>query len=247
MNCEQVDELGAAYALDAIEADERRAIDAHLDSCREPHAEARSALPALLAAGSVESVLPRPELRARLMTTVAATPQRTTAAPPRRAAIEPAPPRRSWLDRIGLLRPVAMGAVAASLVLAVVAGTLWAQLQDRDAELRAVAEALRGSGIAHAVSGTAASGYLVDTPDGTATLVVSGLPELPEGQLYELWLMDAKGNPVIAGTHTGSADELKIIELEEDPAGWATFAITVERSRVGAPTTDPVLIGELSG
>ncbi len=61
--------------------------------------------------------------------------------------------------------------------------------------------------------------------------------------------MDAEGNPVIAGTHRpgSSEDGLTIIELEHDPAGWATFAITVERSRVDAPTSDPVLIGELSG
>lgn len=248
MNCEQVDDLGAAYALDAVELDERRAIDAHLHSCREPHAEARAAQPALLAVGSVETVFPRPELRARLMETVAATPQAFAAALRPRAEIGPPAERRGWLDRVGLLRPVAMGAVAASLVLVVVAGTLWAQLQDRDAELRAVAEALGGSGTAYAVSGTAGSGYLVDTADGTATLVVSGLRELRGDQLYELWLIDAEGNPVIAGMHRpGSDDGLTIIELEQDPAGWATFAITVERSRVDAPTSDPVLVGELSG
>lgn len=246
MNCQQVEEFGAAYALDAVEPDERRAIDAHLESCRQPHAEARAALPALLLAGNVEPILPRPELRARLMSSVAATPQAAVAPRPR-GAIEPSPERRSWLERLGLMRTVAMGAVAASLVLAVVAGTLWAQLQDRDAELRGVAEALRGSGTAHAVSGSAASGFLVDTTDGTATLVVSALAALPDGQLYELWLLDDAGNPVIAGTHRpGSSQErVSIIELEQDPGGWATFAITVERSRVDVPTTEPVLIGEL--
>jgi hypothetical protein len=88
----------------------------------------------------------------------------------------------------------------------------------------------------------------VDTPDGTATLVLSALPELPADELYELWLMDAEGNPVIAGTHRPESDDgLLIFELERDPAGWATFAITVERSRVDAPTSDPVVSGELSG
>ncbi len=164
MTCEQVDELGAAYALDAVEPDERRAIETHLESCREPHAEARAALPALLAAGSVESPFPRPELRQRLMATVAATPQ-AFATPPRRR-VEPLPERRRWLERLGLMRPLALGGLAATLVLAVVAGTLWAQLQDRDAQLQAVADALRGSGTAYAVSGSAASGFLVDTARG---------------------------------------------------------------------------------
>ena len=84
----------SAYALDAVDPDETRAIDAHLAGCARPHGEAR----ALIAAGdlvpaALEPVAPSSALRDRLMATVAATPQehRPMVARPSSAEVPAAP------------------------------------------------------------------------------------------------------------------------------------------------------------
>src|SRR5206468_5697571 len=49
MSHELVDELAAAFALGALDADEARAVAEHLTSCQEPPKEARAALGASMA------------------------------------------------------------------------------------------------------------------------------------------------------------------------------------------------------
>lgn len=249
MNCQQVDELGAAYALGAVDPDERQQIERHLATCGQPHVDARGAAGAgSLVAVSSEPVLPSPALRRRLMATVAAIPQEHRPRPAVPTAAKPTDSmarRPGWLERTGLLRPLALGTMAATLVLAVAAGALWSQLADRNADLRAVAEAIAAGDTAYAVQGEAGSGLLIDGDDG-ATLVLSNLAALSGDDLYELWLIDAEGNPVAVGTHRPTAGaELTVIPLEQDPGGFATFAVTVEARRVDAPTSDPVLVARL--
>jgi hypothetical protein len=255
MNCEQVEELGAAFALDAVEPDERLAIQAHLETCAEPHTEARETATLAIGALEVDAIPTRPELRNRLMSTIATLPQESSetavspAAVPRTSpvVVERGVRRRSWLERLDILRPVAFGGVAATLVLAVAAGVLWTSLQDRESVLRSVAQAVAGGGTAYAVEGEAGSGFLVDG-EGGGLLVLSGVPELSGDDLYEMWLLDAEGNMQPAGTYRpeGSGG-LVVIPLELDPSGHSAFAVTVEARRVDAPTSDPVIAGQIEG
>ena len=46
--------------------------------------------------------------------------------------------------------------------------------------------------------GSAGRGYVVDTPGVGASLVVTDLKSLPADKLYELWLLDAAGTPLLA-------------------------------------------------
>lgn len=259
MNCREVDELGAAYALDAVEPDERRTIADHLDTCAEPHLEARSTLVPSTLDLDLEPVAPSPALRARLMDSLAVATQDATAPSVTAPAAVSAPqqrrdavaegrsePGRGWFD-LSWLRPVAFGGVAASLVLAVAAGVLWTRLQEREAQLRTVADAIAQGGATYSVAGDAGTGVLVDHPEG-ATVVLAGLSPVGEGQLYELWLLDAAGTPTAVGTHRPSDEQaVVVIPLERDVAGYTTFAVTVERSRVDAPTSDPVIVGQIGG
>ncbi|HYM53013.1 MAG TPA: anti-sigma factor [Candidatus Dormibacteraeota bacterium] len=255
MNCHDVDEIAAAFALGAVEVNERRAIEQHFETCREPHVELRAALgvgPML--AASTEPMPPDEALRDRVMATAAATPQEhrgfATARPVAPTIGRDRDARPRWLSGWGsstLMRGLALGGIAATLVLAVVAGTLWGQLRDREELLRATAMAIANGEVAYRVQGEAGSGYLVDTEGSGATLIMAGVGELPAELLYELWLIDAEGVPIPAGTFRPTTDEIAVVPVAHDLAGFTTFAVTIEEEPVERPTTDPVMVAPLQG
>jgi len=238
MSHELVDELAAAFALGALDADEARAVAEHLASCQEPHEEARAALGASMAlAMSLEPAQPSAGLRDRLMQTVERTPQPWLAAAP--APLQERPARaRGWRDRLlpRLMVPLAAVAAVAVIALGVLNLNLQSQLADRDRALRAVADAIASGQAAFRVEGQDGRGYVVDTAGSGSTLVVADLTSLPADKLYELWLLDAAGTPVAVGTFRPSATEPAVVHVEKDLTGYTTFAVTVESQRVDSPT-----------
>jgi anti-sigma-K factor RskA len=242
-----VDELGAAYALDALEPDEARAVRDHLATCTEPHAELRGLIGAdRVLAVSLEPVEPSPALRERVMASIERTTQERAAAVRRPVAAEP-PQRGGWLDWLSprVARPLAIAAVVALVAVGAWGATLQSQLAERDRALRAVADAIADGQTAFRVEGSAGRGYVVDTPGSGAALVVADLASLPADRIYELWLLDVAGSPVAVGTFRPADGELAVVQLERDLAGFTTFAVTVEASRVDAPTSAPVMVGPL--
>jgi anti-sigma-K factor RskA len=245
MNCRDVDELDAAFALGALDADERRAVLDHLETCPEPHTGIRELAGAGLALAAGERpVTPSPELRGRVMATIAATPQDHAGMAP--APAEERPSAFDWLRQAAWPRAAGFGALAAALVLAVGAGALWVQLGERDRALTAVAEALASGETAHRVEGEAGRGFVIETPGEGSTLVLGEVAALPADRLYELWLIDAGGTPVAVGTFTQDAGPV-VVAVERDLADFAIFAVTIEAERVAAPSGAPVMAAEIGG
>lgn len=244
MNCEHVDELAAAYALGAVESTEERGISQHLATCHRPHAEARALIDAAAAIPAhLEPITATSALRARLMATVAETAQDHRAAPAvRREALVDSPVRRPWWQ---LPSPLVGAVGAVALALAVGLGAwgvaLQQQVAERDAALRAIATA----DAAHRVTGSAGSGWLLETDEDTVFLA-EGLAALDEGRIYELWLIEADGAAVAVGV-VDEADGVVVAPLETQIGDATTFAVTVEEGRVDAPTSDPVLVAALQG
>ena len=87
---------------------------------------------------------------------------------------------------------------------------------------------------------------MIDTEGPGSTFLVAGLETLPSDELYEMWLLDAEGTPLAVGTIEGSNAELVVATLEQDLAGFALFAVTVEPERVEAPSSDPVMAGPIT-
>lgn len=243
MKCHDVDALGAAFALGAIEDDERRAIEAHLVSCPQPHHEASATTGPVLAL-AVEPIEPSPALRDRLLTSVARTRQEHHPQPAG-GPVDEASASRGWLAG-GWLRGLALGGAAATLVLAVASGVLWTQLQDREGQLRATVAAISGGQMVHRVESPTAKGYLVETQAG-ATLILGGVAALPDDRLYELWLIGADGSATAAGTFRPAAEKIAVVELEQGVAGFVAVAATVEAERVDQPTGEPVFATSLEG
>ena len=238
--CADVDELAAAYALGSVDPTEERAISEHLATCGEPHAEARdlvgaaSVLPA-----AIEPVTPSAALRARLMTTIAETPQdHRAAAAPVPPSLTDAPSRPWWR-----LAPLPAGLAAVGLAAVIGLGawnvSLNQRLAARDVALRAVATA----DAAYAVAGSAGSGWVLET-DGRAIFLADSLAALPADRIYELWLIGPDGDPVDVGT-VATAEGLTLVELERELGPATTFAVTIEAERVDAPTSEPVLVATL--
>jgi anti-sigma-K factor RskA len=234
LTCEGADALAGAFALDALDADEAAAVAAHLETCDQPHAELRASAGAgAVLAASLGPIEPSPALRDRLMRSIGA----EDGAPV--IELEARRERPSWLPRA-----LAGLAVAAALVLAVWNVGLRGELEDRDAQLAELAAALSAGGPAYSVSGEVGGGVLVTGDDGP--ILVADLEPPGEGFLYALWLIGPDDAPVAVGTFEPQAGEpVAIVPLDRSLEGFATFAITRERGRVDAPTTDPVLATSL--
>lgn len=242
LDCSAVDELAASYALGAVDGSEDRDISAHLASCDQPHEEARSLISvAAVLTNALERVAPSPELRDRLMTTVAQTPQEHR--PSIATAPKPAGSREGSRTPWWRLNPLPSALAAVALAAAIGLGawgiTLNSQLAERDAALRAVASA----DAIYAASGTAGSGWVIESGEG-AMFMAEDLADLPPERLYEFWLIDADGNAVAAGT-LSDTDGVVLVTLERDLEDATTFAVTVETERVDQSVNEPVMVAAI--
>ncbi len=138
-------------------------------------------------------------------------------------------------------RPAPWAAAAAALLIVTLGLLFWnLQLQSQ------VASVPTPEVIALATTDAApgASGEVLYTPqDQLLMLNVSDLPPLPEGHVYEVWLI-GEGAPVPAGTFNQSTARHAIVA---EPGAFQTLAITIEPGPLGteAPTSDPIATASL--
>lgn len=161
MNCEQVDELAAVYALDAVDEAERAAIEAHLETCDRHDELAELRAVALGLAAIAPEYEPSAALEARLMASIGAAPAASAATPVvlRRAS-----------------RWVALAA-AAVLVGAVgfAAGAVVFSGDGEPALIYVQREGGAAMRVEHLDSG------------GTVQVTMSGLASRPAGESYQVW------------------------------------------------------------
>ncbi len=218
----EFEQVAGLYALGALEGDELEQFEAHLATCEQCRLMVRLDLETLagvsLAAPAMD---PSPDFKERLM-------RRATqelaahAAPP--AAVPPATPKRRSNVVPFRRRPVWLSALAAVFVVGIVTAGVFAY------ENQPVATyALTGSG--------AGSARVVVRRSGAAELDMNGVPNPEPGFVYEAWIIPPGKPPVAAGvTDSGGAR----LPLPSDLRG-STVAITRERGRVDAPTSDPIM------
>jgi anti-sigma-K factor RskA len=226
MEVHTVHELTAAYALDALSADEEREYEAHLGRCERCRSELASMLETATAlAYGIESPAPPPQLRERIIEQARA----------ERPNVAPLRPR--WALPAAATAAVA---VAAAIALAVWASSLSSRL-DRERSARSgqerVAEILAAPNARpFTISGD--RGRLVVTPMGDAALVLNRLAPAHRGRTYEAWVVRS-GKPRPAGTFQAGR-EVTAVALDELVPVGATVAVTEERAGgVDAPTQTP--------
>jgi anti-sigma-K factor RskA len=229
-----IHELTAGYALDALDADERRAYEAHLEGCEhcqqelESFWETTSAL-AVAASGAEPSAA----LRERILADVRAEPPQN---------VVPFEPRRRRLAP-------ALGAVAAVAAVVALGIGLWAASLSSDLdETRAALERAQANAAvladpgARTVSLQAGEGRLVVGPDGRAVVVLEGLDPVSSDQTYELWIVPGgdleQANP--AGLFPGD-EGLEVVGVEGTVRAGDLVAVTIEKAGgAETPTLPPV-------
>ena len=228
-----IHELTAGYALDALDADERRAYEAHLAGCEHCQQELESfwtTTEALAVAASGPQ--PSTALRERILADVRAEPRQN---------VVPLEPRRRRTAPV-------LGAVAAVAAVVALAVGLWASNLSSDLDdTRAALERERAAAAvladpdARSVALAEGDGRLVVGPDRQAVLVVDGLGPAPAGKTYELWIAAEGGDPVPAGVFPG-ADGREIALVEGTVDAGEVVLVTVEQAGgVDTPTTEPIV------
>jgi len=215
---ENVHELSALYALDALTGEDRARFERHLDECE----ECREQLSGLREAGSalafaVEGPPPPAELRQRVLDAARAEPQN----------VVPLRPRRSLA--VSIASAVAVAATAAAVSFGVWSVSLHDSLSNERAAVRILSDPN-----ARHVRVASPKGELVVAPSGEAVLSVS-LPSPPKGKTYEAWVA-APG-----AKRAGEFDGRTVRLTQRVPVG-AQVMVTLERSGgVDSPTSSPLI------
>jgi anti-sigma-K factor RskA len=226
-----VHELTAAYALDALDPEERETYEAHLAQC----ARCREELTGLgetataLAFG-VTSPAPPERLRGQILAAAAA----------ERENIVALPVRRPWLGRA--VATAASVAACAAIGLGIWASTLSNSLDHaRTTGARAeLAAQVLADPDSQKIALTGGDGMLAVDPSGRGVLVVHRLPAAPSGRIYEAWVIPPGGAPRKAGLFSSSGP-MTMVPLAENVPKGSVVAATVERAGgADKPTQTPV-------
>lgn len=242
MEHEEIAELLGAYALGALEADERARVDDLLDRSPEARVELARYEHALVALNDAEATAPLPaggwDRVRTAMHDEAADGDRPTMAPVVELPILRLP-RRERARRGG---PVVLAA-AAAIVAAGLAVALVVQRQGGSGSLQDAADAALTDGASRIgrLAGDGLSIRAVVDGRGNGYLFAADLPALPEGRVYQLWSLDGPA-PVslgILGNRPG---------LVAFPTGGQvrTLALSTEDAPGVTAPTNPIAEGALA-
>jgi anti-sigma-K factor RskA len=225
-----VHDLTAAYALDALDPDERERFELHLGSC----ARCRNELTALGgAAAALALAAPAAEPPARLRTRIleAAAAERENVRPLRRR-----------LPLMGAATTAASVAACAAIGLGVWAATLSHELTTQKGENAAMQILLDPSSRKIALHG--GSGMVAVDAHGRGVLLVHRLRAAPAGMTYEAWVIPRGGTPQQAGLFRGGSG-MTMVRLGQTVARGSVVAATIERAGgVSRPTRSPLFAAQ---
>jgi len=228
--------LTGSYALDALGAAEREAFERHLHHCASCDTEVRGLRETAARLAMARALRPPPGMQARVLAATYRTRQLPALATDRPGLVR----------RAGVSRLVA-AAAAASVAAAMAFGLTQALTEHQAATFRSAS-----TSVSRVLSAPdARTRTMRTTVGGTVVLVVSrrlreavvsttGMPALPAGRVYQLWIIGpvgARSAGLLSGTgQTGGA--LASSVLPGDRIG-----ITVEPAPgTSRPTTTPVVV-----
>lgn len=259
--------LVGAYAVDAIDEQERSAFELHLAECPECQAEVASlqaaatqlalmsetAPPAALresVLAGIKTVRPLPPLEAQSRGPVASGPVggSPTADAPTRTGSSPQTTSDSTVVPFRARRRVtAWLASAAAAAVLLVGGLAWSPWDDGSAprNVSATEQVLEAKDAQRyeKVIGGAKATIVRSASLGKAVIIADHMPAAPDGKDFQVWLDQPSRGMVSAGVMPhGSADTVTVL-LEGDAATATGAGITVEPAGgSAAPTTEPLAL-----
>ena len=254
MNASDLHHLSGAYALDALDAEEREAFEAHFPSCEicRREVEQFQATAAMLAAATEAE--PPADLRARVLADVSRTRQVSP--------LVPEPGRPGWAATEGpgdelagrrRLRPQRWLAAVAAVVLVAVSITVWRSVDggDQPGDDVAVNEILADpAALITDLDDTGGIGaqplrvaWLRDR--GEVAVVGDAVAAAGQGSTYALWLLTPDGRAMPAGLFEPDESGRVSVVLPLDAEVAAGFGVTIEPEGGSLQPTPPVLyLGE---
>ena len=240
-------ELLGAYALDAVDVDERAAFEAHLATCS-ACAQELDELRAMLAdLAESTAVAPPPALRARVLQGVTSSGTEGSPAP-----VPPGAPPPALPDNVRALRPAPgpsrrlLLAAAAAAVVAGGGGTAWWRARSTTPStpadrVLAAADAVR---VSAPVRGGGTATVTRSASLRRAVLQVSGAPALASGRTYQAWYAVPAGFAAAGLVPQGEA----VTVLLEGDATLASGVGLTDEPAGGSPqpTTEPLALIALS-
>jgi len=235
-----IEELLGAYALDALDDDEKQLVESHLSqcpSCRDEVRDHREVVARLVG----DEVQPPDRVWNGILARIGETPPQTDLAP-----VIPIEQTRRGINfaTTRWIAGVAAGLAVIALSAAVVAqsgriGDLNAQLTAQEEQIATLASAVQtdplqlavtaaltdpGARLANLTGTGTETMLIVVLPDGTGYVFQSTLESLPDNSTYQLWaVVDDK---VISAGVLGNSPE--IVPFHIDPQGLQGLVITRE-------------------
>jgi anti-sigma-K factor RskA len=242
--------LAGPYALDALDsAAEQKRFERHLDRCQNCTRDVRGFKATATRLGMAATQEPPPQMRDRVMAAVATTRQVPASEDHARHA-RPAQ-RRQPLTRLAIASAVVAVVVAVLLAVQLVntqhqLNQAQHQLSQAQAQLQAITAVQTATDAKVITKRTSVGGIVTVTSSaskGQLVLRTSGLPALPAGKVYQLWLIGAHHNPtrsegVLARPHNGHAGPVLISGV----LAGDTFGVTIEPAGgTIQPTAQPIV------
>lgn len=221
--------LSGAYAVDALDEQERELFEEHLAECSACRAEITSLREAASLLPETSYAAPPPALRNKVLADI--------------GKVRPLPPLPAQEPAVRDLRSARrrrfpVGLAAAAAVLAVLGvGAAVTQPWENDPTQRdpglaeQVLAAPDGERLSLAV-GDAETTIVRSVSVGRAVIVTNDMPPPPDGKVYELWLQTPEGTMVPAGLLPEGADNTVLLEGDASDAIGA--GITVEPAPDGS-------------
>jgi anti-sigma factor RsiW len=236
--------LSGAYALDALkQGAESERFARHLNRCPSCTSEVREFREVATAMAFAAAAAPPPELRDQVLAAAALTrqlpPEVKSHARGRRARAPRA--RVPWV-------PWLSGVAAAAVVVAVLFGYAQAHTEQELSQARAQSQAIalvlsapQVKLLTHATTKGGVATVVLAADRHEMVVTTSGLPALPAGKVYQLWLIGTK-KTVSAGLLPSATSGQTRPVLASGVVKGDTLGLTVEPAPGTAqPTTTPIL------
>jgi anti-sigma-K factor RskA len=235
---DELNALAGAYALDALDTDERAVFEQHLTTCQDCAEEVRGLQNTAAELSHTTAITPPPYLRAGVLTAI--------------GKVRPLPP---ITDNVVQLRRARAGrllwqGLAAACALIAIATSVWGYQQHRDASRPESAQAsaidlLLRAPDAAATTGPVGSGQatlVYSKAEGRLVLLAHGLAAPAAGKTYQLWMISPDNVVTSAGTFAPDSSGNATKDASGNLTGTVRMGVSVEPSGGSTKPTPGAII-----